>query len=101
MTGRWPRVLPLVALTALAAIGFYRLGQQRAGLTETDVIEAVAKRYVGEAGAGAARADCAARPSDDAGIWLVVTCTGPEGRFRYAVSPLGGISAPRVGPPGA
>lgn len=80
--------LPVVALiAAVAGIGLM-LGGRAALTTETEVIEQVAARYLAEAGAGAARSDCAARPAASADLWLVVIC----GRFEYFVDAYGRLA---------
>ena len=66
--------LPLLGLVAAAAALGLLLGGRAATKTETEVIDRVAARYVAET--GAAHEDCAARPAESAGLWLVVACAG-------------------------
>jgi len=77
--------LPLLGLVAAAAGLGLLLGGRAATTTETDVIERVAERYLAEAGAGAARSDCAARPAVNDALWLVVAC----GDYEYFVDGYG------------
>jgi hypothetical protein len=87
--------LPVVALiAAVAGIGLM-LGGRAVQTTETEVIERMVTRYLTEAGVGAARTDCAARPAMSADLWLVVVC----GRFEYFVDAYGRlvhVNAPEV-----
>lgn len=77
--------LPLIAVVAMiAGIGLL-LGGRAAMTTETDVIEQIAARYLQEAGSGASREDCAARPAVSDDLWLVVIC----GRYEYFVDAYG------------
>lgn len=78
-------VLPVaVLLLAAAGIGL-SLGLRAVGITETEVIDRVAARYVREAGEEARHTDCAARPAASAGLWLLITC----GRHEYFVDDRG------------
>lgn len=81
-------VLPLVALIAVVAGLGLMLGGRAVTTTETEVIERVAERYLGEAGADAARTDCAARPAASADLWLVVAC----GQYEYFVDAYGRVA---------
>ncbi|WP_146588939.1 hypothetical protein [Puniceibacterium confluentis] len=101
---RWTWWLPVALIVALSALFGWRHGWVAANVTETQVIDAYATRYLQDrardgSGAGARRSDCRARPS--ARAWLVVIC-GPEpqnkalsytyyvardGRLRMVVGP--------------
>ncbi len=85
--------LPLVALIAGVAVFGLILGGRAVSTTETDVIERMAARYLDEAGEGADRSDCAARPAASEDLWLVVAC----GSYEYFVDPYGRL-AHRNGP---
>jgi|AntRauTorckE5430_2_1112549.scaffolds.fasta_scaffold04418_2 hypothetical protein len=80
--------LPLVALiAAVAGIGLL-LGGRAVSTTETEAIDRMAERYLSEAGAGAKRSDCAARPAVSDDLWLVVACGG----YEYFVDPYGRLA---------
>ncbi|MEI4231885.1 hypothetical protein [Roseovarius sp. D22-M7] len=81
-------VLPLVALIAVVAGIGLLLGGRAVTTTETQAIERMAALYLDEAGTGAARSDCAARPAMSDELWLVVTC----GRYEYFVDPYGRLA---------
>ncbi|MGR3272164.1 hypothetical protein [Thalassococcus profundi] len=103
---RWLWFVPLALLVALAALVGWHWGWIAANVTETQVIEAYAQRYLADRAAagtsnGAQRSDCRARPSERA--WLVVIC-GPQphdaarhytyyvardGRLQFLVGPDG------------
>lgn len=90
---RWMLFVPVMALVAaVAGIGLM-LGGRFVGTTETETIERFAARYLAEAGAGAARSDCVARPAQSDGLWLVVACDlrGDE-RFEYFVDAYGRLA---------
>jgi len=81
-------VLPLMALiAAVAGIGLL-LGGRAVTTTETEAIDRMAERYLGEAGEGAKRSDCAARPAVSEDLWLVVAC----GDYEYFVDPYGRLA---------
>lgn len=97
MTMRWLIWMPLVAVVSLMAVHFFRLGWIAANLTETDVIESYAQKYLADrardgTGDGARISDCVGYPGTGAGIWLQVVC-GPPGdpsrRYEYEVDRLG------------
>jgi len=67
----WAPVLALIAV--VVGIGLMP-GGRAVTTTETEVIERMAARYLGEAGRGAVRSDCAARPAVSGALWLVVAC---------------------------
>ena len=76
---RWAHILPLSLLVlALAGLGFL-LGKRFVTTTETEVIERIAVDYVDKMGGGAKRTDCAARPAQSEGLWLVISCQPPLG----------------------
>lgn len=85
--------VPVMALAAaVAGIGLM-LGGRFVGTTETEVIERYAARYLAEAGAGAVRSDCVARPAQSEGLWLVVACDLRGGaRFEYFVDAYGRLA---------
>lgn len=87
---RWLWFAPLALLLTLSAVWAFRLGWIAATITETDVINAYTARYL-QAQGGAARAtDCVARPGRHPGVWIVVTCAGPQTTpVAYAVDRLG------------
>lgn len=80
--------LPLLALlAAVAGIGLL-LGARAVTTTETEAIDRMAERYIIEAGTGAQRTDCAARPAASEDLWLVVTC----GEYEYFVDSYGRLA---------
>ena len=86
-------IIILLSLLALLAALLY----QRAVLmlTETDIIEAYAYQYLTDAGEGAQRTDCRAKPGGNSATRMVVIC-GPEPfdasrHYEYHVGPLGGL----------
>ena len=101
---RWIWFVPIGLITALAAVTGWRHGWVVANVTETQVIDAYATRYLQDrsrdgTGGTAERRECSARPSDQA--WIVVIC-GPEvpalryiyyvardGRLKLVVGPKG------------
>ena len=80
--------LPLMALIAVVAGIGLLLGGRAVSTTETEAIDRMAERYLDEAGAGAQRSDCAARPAVSEDLWLVVTC----GRYEYFVDSYGRLA---------
>ena len=94
---RWLWWMPLVGIVTLMALHFFRLGWIAANLTETEVIEVYAQRYLADrardgTGDGARISDCFAYPGGAPGIWLHIVC-GPHGdpsrRYEYEVDRLG------------
>lgn len=81
-------VLPLLALIAMVAGIGLMLGGRVVTTTETQAVERMATVYLGEAGAGAKRTDCAARPAVSDDLWLVVAC----GDYEYFVDPYGRLA---------
>lgn len=93
---RWLWWLPLVVLTIIVGLFVFRLGWIRAHLTETDVINHFAARYVVETGGQATVTDCVALPGQQEGVWLVVRCAPPDGGAvqRFPVDRSGRLLAP-------
>lgn len=88
---RWLFWTPLAVLAVGAGLFGLRLGYAALTLSETDVINHYAARYVAEA-PGGAPSDCVAFPGPArSGIWLVVACGQPcaPGRQEYHVNRLG------------
>lgn len=69
--------LPFAVLLLLAALFAFRQGYIFANLTETDVINHYAARYLSEV-EGASTKDCVATPGR-APVWIIVTCTPAQG----------------------
>jgi hypothetical protein len=82
--------LPLVALVAAVAGLGLSMGGKAALTTESEVIEAVAARYLDEG--GTARRDCLARPAVSDGLWLVVTCSREGVGFEYFIDRFGRVA---------
>ncbi|MGR3503785.1 hypothetical protein [Pseudaestuariivita sp.] len=78
---RW---LPFGALVLATGVIAFVAGWQVRGVTETDVIERYAARYLAEAGEGARRTDCLAVPGEGR-VWIEVHCKG----FIYHASRSG------------
>ncbi len=88
-------VLVLVALALL-------LGKRAVTGSETEVIERVAQRYVAETGGLARQEDCAARPAQSTGLWLVVSCQPTTGRgIDYFIDRFGRVVHAEDGRAGA
>ena len=83
----------MVLIAGLALIGLRR-GWIVATMTETDVINAYAQRYLRTGGPDAALSDCVALSGAAyPGVWLIVRCvpeTG-EGAVDYYVNRRGGL----------
>lgn len=95
---RWLWFAPLAVLaTALAAWGF-RWGWIAATITETDVINTYAERYLSEGGAAARLTDCTALPGRRDGVWIIVRCVQAGARFDYPVDRFGRLLDPGAGP---
>jgi peptidoglycan/LPS O-acetylase OafA/YrhL len=85
-------LLPLMAVVLAGAGLAAVLGVRAATTTETEVIARVAALYVAEAGGGAARTDCRARPARSAELWLLVICER-DGRGRqYFIDRFGRVA---------
>lgn len=91
---RW-QITGVLALCALAAGGGLLWGRSALPLTETEVIEAMAARYVSETGGAAT--DCLARPGPEGQAWITVYCDGEAGRFAYPADRQGRLVAVREG----
>lgn len=74
---RWLWWAPLVVLTLAAGLVAFHQGWIRAHLTETDVINHYAARYVAQAQGEAEVTDCVAQPGTGRGVWLVIRCRRP------------------------
>jgi hypothetical protein len=68
--------LPFIALAVFTAILAYRQGMIAANLTETEVINTYAARYVAETGGNLE--DCEAVPGQGR-VWLKIYCTRADG----------------------
>jgi hypothetical protein len=82
--------LPLVALIAAVAGLGLSVGGKAALTTESEVIEALADRYIEEG--GVARTDCHARPAVSEELWLVVTCARAGVGVEYFVDRFGRVT---------
>jgi len=69
---RWLWWTPLAVLTLLAGLLLFRQGWIAAHMTETDVIDHFAARYVAEH--GGQKSDCVAVPGRSAQVWIEVHC---------------------------
>ncbi|NNE53645.1 MAG: hypothetical protein HKN30_14740 [Sulfitobacter sp.] len=98
---RWLWWTPLALLVLGFALVGLRYGWIAATITETDVINRYAARYIKERGGDAALADCVAYPGQaGSGIWLVVRCTPDAGEpATYRVNRLGGLEQGAARPP--
>ncbi|MCC1492287.1 hypothetical protein [Cognatishimia sp. F0-27] len=95
---RWVWWTPVALLVVATALLGFRWGWIAATITETDVINAYAQRYLEDrardgTGAGASVGDCVAYPGEERGVWLVVSC-GPTPRdlsrhYAYYVNGIG------------
>ena len=97
MAARVPLIwlLPVAALTVAAGYLGWRLGQP---VTESEIIERFAARYLSQAPAGAARTDCLARAGQGA-VRLTVICAHPDGAvFVYPAGPRGRLLDPPAAP---
>ncbi len=90
MSRSWVLFLPLVALVAAVTVLGLSMGRKAALTTESEVIEAVAARYLDEG--GTARSDCRARPAVSEGLWLVVTCESDGVGFEYFIDRFGRVA---------
>lgn len=83
---RWIRWVPLGFATLAGALLAFRYGWIAATITETDVINAFAKRYVTQDGRADARAgDCVGLAGQINGAWITVRC----GEISYHVNRFG------------
>lgn len=82
----WVWFVPLGLATLVGALLAFRYGWIAATITETDVINAIANRYVTEDGGADARAaDCVGLPGMRPGAWITVRC----GTIEYHVDRFG------------
>ncbi|MFK7868993.1 MAG: hypothetical protein AB8B58_07115 [Roseobacter sp.] len=87
---RWLWFLPLMMATVLGGLWAFRMGWVAATITETDVINTFAQRYLETEGPHAQRTDCVARPGQAPGVWIVVSCQSARGtHYDYAVNRFG------------
>ncbi|MFP7673335.1 hypothetical protein ACG74X_08265 [Marivita sp. S0852] len=84
----WVWFVPLGLATLVGALMAFRYGWIAATITETDVINAVANRYVTQDGGANARiADCVGVPGQVDGAWITVRC----GALAYHVNQFGAV----------
>lgn len=97
---RWVWFVPLGAITLALGLWGFRMGWIAATITETDVINTYAQKYLAdraERGSGEppAATDCVAYPGQTQGIWLVVSCGSESAdagaRYEYHVNRFGGL----------
>lgn len=93
MTRRALVFLPFAVLVLIAALLAFRAGYWQANLTETDVINTYASKYLHDTGGRIE--DCSATPGTGE-VWLTVTCQPVNGapviypvNKRGALLPLG------------
>lgn len=92
-----PITIAALALCGCAIVLGLTFGQKVFKLSETEVINAFAARYVAETGGQST--DCAAQPSARAGVWIIVTCGQGDMQRRYAADFQGRqIAVPLTGP---
>ncbi len=96
---RWVWFTPLTLLVFAGAVWAFRWGWIAATITETDVIDHYAQRYLAEGGPEARLTDCTAVPGAQAGVWIVVRCVGVAARFDYPVDRFGRLVAVPAPPP--
>ena len=83
---RWVWFVPLGLATLIGALLAFRYGWIAATITETDVINAFALRYVTEDGGNDAQiSDCVGLAGQIEGAWITVRC----GAFSYHVNGFG------------
>jgi hypothetical protein len=89
---RWLWFAPLAGLTALLAVGVYRLSGWTSQITETDVIQLAADRYREDAQADGVTTDrdtdCVARPGAPP-AWITVTCVNDVRTYVYDLDRVG------------
>jgi hypothetical protein len=84
----WVWWVPLGLATLIGALVAFRYGWIAATITETDVINAFAQRYVTQdGGEGARRSDCVGLPGQIDGAWMTVQC----GTVSYHVNGIGAL----------
>jgi len=85
---RWLWFVPLGLATLIGALLAFRYGWIAATITETDVINAFANRYVAQDGGAAAQvADCVGLAGQIDGAWITVRCAD----LLYHVNRFGGL----------
>jgi hypothetical protein len=83
---RWGWFIPLGLVTLLGALVAFRYGWIAATITETDVINAMATRYLSvDGGPDAQLGDCVGLAGQINGAWITVQC----GEFGYHVNRFG------------
>ncbi len=88
--GRLVWWVPLGLATLVGALLAFRYGWIAATITETDVINAMATRYVTQdGGPGASSRDCVGLAGQIEGAWITVRC----GDFAYHVNRFGRVMA--------
>ncbi|MFK7879147.1 hypothetical protein [Roseobacter sp.] len=86
----WLWWAPLAVLVLALGIWAFRWGWIATMITETDVINTYAERYLQEAGNAARRTDCSAVPGDQNGVWIMIRCApSAGGRYDYPVDRFG------------
>lgn len=86
----WLWWAPLAVLVSTLAVWVFRWGWIAATITETDVINTYAQRYLQEAGGAARLTDCVAVPGGHKDVWIMVRCAGVTGaRYDYPVDKFG------------
>ena len=88
---RWVLFLPFLGLVFLAAWLGWKLGRP---MSETEIINFYADRYVSEMGGVAT--ECVARPSGVEGARMEITCRKAEEGILFIVGPRGGLIAERA-----
>lgn len=84
----WVWWVPLGLATLVGALVAFRYGWIAATITETDVINAMATRYITQDGGPDAKVtDCVGLQGQVDGAWITVRC----GPFFYHVNAFGGL----------
>lgn len=91
---RWLWWTPLAVLTVVAGLLLFRQGWIAAHMTETDVINHYAARYVADH--GGSRTDCIALPGRADDVWIEVRCGAT---VIYPVDRAGRLVLPDVSGP--
>ncbi|SHH26757.1 hypothetical protein [Marivita hallyeonensis] len=85
---RWAWFVPLGLVTLVGALLAFRYGWIAATITETDVINAYANRYLTQDGGPEARVgDCVGLAGQVDGAWITVRC----GSISYHVNRFGAL----------
>jgi hypothetical protein len=86
---RWLLWMPVAALTVATALFGLRVGVLTSNLSETDMINQAAERYLA-GGQDRSLTDCSSAERE---VWLTVTCVPKAGAPElYHASPLGQLS---------